>query len=192
MLARMFERGVHRGGHVVAGAGHGANTALFAVDDLLLGRCRCARRSPRQVRQVALAMGFRKPADAFGPHASTPCGPGDLSDIIGALDRPAARTVGPNPAGRRTGVMNFFVISSRAGDRPGAGSVRRRGRGGRYGWCRHSAAARTSWAVVTVNGAGLRSSASRREFHGLAIDTPADSDWRAERHGAQMVARSPA
>ena len=84
--------------------GIGANTALFRlVDDLLL-RSLPVRDPDRlvQVRQVALAMGFRKPGDAFGPQAfDTMRAHNDaLSEIVGfaRLDRPAVLVDGePEP-----------------------------------------------------------------------------------------------
>jgi macrolide transport system ATP-binding/permease protein len=96
--------------------GIGANTALFSlVDDLLL-RSLPVHQPERlvQVRQVALALGFRKPLDAFPAAAfETMRSHNDaLSDIVGfaRLDRPTVTVDGGPESGREVDRVsaNFF------------------------------------------------------------------------------------
>jgi len=183
--------------------GIGANTALFSlVDDLLLRSLPV--RDPAhlvQVRQVVLAMGFRKPAEAFAPHAFDTMRAQNtaLSDIVGfaRLDRPAVLVEGEPESGRDVEQvsMNYFRdlgVAPVIGRMPEAsdaavGVVS-------YGWWQARFGGRPDvlGRVVTVNGqASEIVGVAPAGFHGLAIDTPADL-WIAGRTsmGLQMVART--
>ena len=117
--------------------GIGANTALFSlVDDLLL-RTLPVRDADRlvQVRQVAHALGFKKPADVYaGPAFDQMRAQNDtLTDIVGfaRLDRPAVAVDGAMEAGRRrrAGVGELLRRAGRGADcRPSAAADRCRGR----------------------------------------------------------------
>jgi len=96
--------------------GIGANTALFSlVDDLLL-RSVPVRQADRlvQVRQVALALGFRKPLDAFPAPAFDHMRTHNeaFSEIVGfmRIERPAIALDGVAEAGREVvqTSTNFF------------------------------------------------------------------------------------
>jgi predicted permease len=183
--------------------GIGANTALFSlVDDLLL-RSLSVRDPDRlvQVRQVALAMGFRKAADTFPPRAfATMRAHNDaLSDIVGfaRLDRPAVLVDGEPESGPDVEQvsMNFFQD---LGVAPAIGRVPEGSDGAvglmSYGWwqARFGGRPEVLGKVVTVNGQACEIvGVAPAGFHGLAIDTPADL-WIAAPTdmGLQMVART--
>jgi hypothetical protein len=94
------------------GLGIGANTALFSlVDDLLL-RQLPVRDADRlvQVRQVALALGFKKPADAYDRAAFEAMRVGNdmLTDVVGfmRMERPAVAVDGAMEPGRRVELVS--------------------------------------------------------------------------------------
>jgi hypothetical protein len=180
--------------------GIGANAALFSlVDDLLL-RSLPVREADRlvQVRQVALAMGFRKPAEAFGPRAfDTMRAHNDaLSDIVGfaRLDRPAVLVDGQPEPGRdvQQVSMNFFRdlgVVPAIGRTPDPSEVAVAVVS--YGWWQARFGGRPDVVgkIVTVNGQTCEIvGVAPAGFHGLAIDTPADL-WIAAPSdmGLQMV-----
>jgi len=183
--------------------GIGANTALFSlVDDLLL-RSLPVRDPDRlvQVRQVGLALGFRKPLDAFGPQgfetmrAHNPT----LSEIVGfaRLDRPAVVVDGEPEPGRDVEQvsLNFFrdlgvvPVIGRAPEAADAAVAVVS-----YGWWQGRFGGRPDvlGKVASVNGQAAEIvGVAPRRFHGLSIDTPADI-WIASGSGPnlQMIART--
>jgi predicted permease len=185
--------------------GIGANTALFSlVDDLLL-RSLPVRDTDRlvQVRQVGLAMGFRKPMEVFRRQAfDTMRAHNDaLSDIVGfaRLDRPAVLVDGEPESGRDVEQvsMNFFRD---LGIVPAIGRVPEPSDAAvgvvSYGWWQARFGGRPDvlGKIVIVNGQPCEIvGVGPAGFHGLAIDTPADL-WIASRSeiGLQMVARTKA
>ena len=183
--------------------GIGANTALFSlVDDLLL-RALPVRDADRlvQVRQVALAMEFRKPVEAFAAarlrHHARPerrtFGHRRLR-TPGSTGRARGRRARIRP-GRRTGVDEFLSRPrSRAGDRPGARSIRRCGRRGELRVVAGEIRRPPGRGGAASSTSMVRPRDRRRRAGGVSWPrdrTPADL-WiaRAQRMGLQMVART--
>jgi predicted permease len=183
--------------------GIGANTALFSlVDDLLL-RSLPVRDPERlvQVRQVGLALGFRKPMEVFGPEGFDAMRDRNdaLTDIVGfaRLDRPAVLVDGEHePGGDVQQVSaNFFRD---LGVVPAIGRVPEASDAAvgvlSYGWWQARFGGRPAvlGKLVTVNGQACEIvGVAPAGFHGLAIDMPADL-WIAAptEMGLQMVART--
>ena len=165
--------------------GIGANTALFSlVDDLLL-RPLPVRDADRlvQVRQVALALGFKKAADVYDlavfdgmrAHNDT------LTDIVGfaRVERAAVAVDGAIEPDRQVQLVsqNFFVG---LGVTPGAGRFPQPSDGTvaviSHGWwrSRFNSDPRAIGKIVTVNDEGYEIvGVAPPAFHGLAIDVPA-------------------
>jgi macrolide transport system ATP-binding/permease protein len=183
--------------------GIGANTALFSlVDDLLLRTLPVpAPERLVQVRQVALALGFRKPADIYAtPGFDAMRAQNDtLTDIIGFMrtDRPAVAVDGADEPGRRVELIseNYFAglgVAAIAGRLPQPSD--RAVAVISHGWwrSRFDANASVLGKIVAVNGQSYEIiGVAPPTFHGLSIDAPAHV-WITPQQPAAMymVART--
>ena len=165
--------------------GIGANTALFSLVDHLLLRTVPVRDPERlvQIRQVALALGFRKPMDAFSKAVFDDMRANNeaITDLVGfaRLDRPAVAVDGAPESGRLVQYVspNFF---DDLGVRPIAGRLPQPADGAvaviSHGWwrARFDGSASALGRIVTVNDQAYEIvGVAPPAFHGLAIDAPA-------------------
>jgi len=165
--------------------GIGANTALFSlVDDLLL-RTLPVRDADRlvQVRQVALALGFKKPADVYGQPAFDEMRAQNdaLTDIVGfaRIDRPAVTVDGAIEPGRRVEVVSQDYFAG-LGVMPSAGRLPQASDAAvaviSHGWwrTRFNADPSAIGKMVAVNDQSYEIvGIAPPVFHGLSIDAPA-------------------
>jgi predicted permease len=177
--------------------GIGANTALFSIVDDLMLRTLPVRDADRlvQVRQVAQALGFKKPADVYGAPAFDQMRAQNdtLTDIVGfaRMDRPAVAVDGAMEAGRRVELVsaNFFAG---LGVMPIAGRVPQPSDSAvaviSHGWWRSRFDANTSALGTLVRVADQSYEivgVAPPGFHGLSIDAPAHI-WITPRAPAAM------
>jgi predicted permease len=165
--------------------GIGANTALFSlVDDLLLRTLPVPNPEQLvQVRQVVLALGFKKAGDSYARPAfdAMRADNDTLTDIVGfsRMDRPAVTVDGAMEPGRRVELIseNYFAG---LGVAPIAGRLPQPSDGAvaviSHGWwrSRFDADASALGKMVTVNDQSYEIvGVAPPAFHGLSIDAPA-------------------